>query len=142
MFSSSVDGSPLSCSLTIAAVAAAFSCYDSSIPRRTATDFTTHIVSDALLQASPWTIRRCCAIDLDTLASTFEDALVPSLLENLSACFRVPGDSSDAWLTRESGLLALGCVADGCGIHLSEHFSALMPYLIAQVKDRRVRLQV
>ena len=49
------------------------------------------------------------------------------------------GDTDEAWQTRECGVLALGCVSDGCGMFISEHFGQLLPYLIAQVKDRRVR---
>lgn len=46
-------------------------------------------VCDALVaQTSTWNIRRCCAIVLDTIGVTFEEAVVPYLLETLSACFR------------------------------------------------------
>jgi hypothetical protein len=95
----------------------------------------------------------------------FAEDVVPSLIETLSACFREVqfvtmallssrlalndlvfvsyasqvGDSEHAWQTRECGLLALGCVADGCGAFMVEHFDQLLPYLLSQVQDRRVR---
>lgn len=93
-------------------------------------------------ETSTWTVRRCCAIDLDTISATFAEDMVPSLIETLSACFREVGDSDHAWQTRECGLLALGCVADGCGAFMVEHFGILLPYLLSQVQDRRPLIRV
>ena len=61
-----------------------------------------------------------------------------SWLTRVRGCVVQVGDSNDAWQSRECGLLALGCIADGVGIHITEHFGALLPYVIAQVQDRRV----
>jgi hypothetical protein len=41
-----------------------------------------------MAQTLPWTIRRCCAVDLDIMATAFEDAMVPSLLAQLNVCFQ------------------------------------------------------
>ena len=95
-----------------------------------------------LRQADQWTLRRCSAIAIDTIACTFAEDLMPILLPVLQKCFSVVGDSDAEWHVRECGILALGSVGEGCGEYLMEHFSVIMPFLVSQLRDTRVGCDV
>lgn len=82
---------------------------------------------------SEWNLRKCSAASLDLLANIYKDQLLPHLLPNIDLCFR-----EDAkWTVRESGILALGAVAEGCFSGLEKHLSQLVPYLIRSLVDAR-----
>ena len=78
-----------------------------------------------------WTLRKCSAASLDTLASMFgaEDVL-PPLLPALQECL----SHTDPWV-REAGVLALGAIADGCADDMGEHMGQLHPFLLNQLMD-------
>lgn len=83
-------------------------------------------------------MRRCCAFALDVLAAKYGEDLLTTLLPTLQTCFSLGGDGEDAWMARECGILALGTVADGAGEYMLEHFSSIMPFLLAELADTRV----
>ena len=83
-------------------------------------------------EASEWSIRKCSAAALDLLAGVMPDQLLPVLLPILKeVLFHAD------WEVRESGVLALGAVAGGCLIGLSQHLPDLVPFLIATLADSR-----
>lgn len=89
-------------------------------------------------QAEQWTLRRCCAIDLDVIACAFGEDMLPSLLPILKSCFQTAGDTDDAWHARECGILALGVIAEGAGEFMFEYFGMIAPFLVSELRDPRV----
>ncbi|GAA5942297.1 Kap104p [Sporobolomyces koalae] len=72
-----------------------------------------------------WNLRKCSAAALDVMAVAFEaemlEVLLPYLKEKLF--------SSD-WMDVESGILALGAIAEGCITGIEPHLPILMNFLI------------
>lgn len=81
---------------------------------------------------SEWTLRKCAAAALDVMANAFETELMHILLPHLKTKLY-----SEDWLQRESGILTLGAMAEGCIGHLSEHLPVLIPYLLTTLNDSR-----
>mmetsp|Transcript_24631 Transcript_24631/g.56219 ORF Transcript_24631/g.56219 Transcript_24631/m.56219 type:complete len:1050 (+) Transcript_24631:166-3315(+) len=77
-----------------------------------------------------WTLRKCSAASLDTLAGMYGggEHVLPHLLPPLGQCLESP----DQW-RREAAILALGAVSEGCGPHLAEHMPRLHPFLLGQL---------
>uniref|UniRef100_A0A8R1E2H0 Importin N-terminal domain-containing protein n=1 Tax=Caenorhabditis japonica TaxID=281687 RepID=A0A8R1E2H0_CAEJA len=79
-----------------------------------------------------WNIRRCSAASLDVLASIFGkdllDKLFPLLKETLT---------SDNWLVKESGILALGAIAEGCMDGVVPHLGELIPFMSVMMFDKK-----
>lgn len=77
-----------------------------------------------------WNLRKCSAAALDVLASVFHEpvfqATLPYLTENLSHA---------EWPNRESAVLALGAIADGCMPAVEPHLPMLTPYMISLLSD-------
>ncbi|PVH96688.1 ARM repeat-containing protein [Periconia macrospinosa] len=77
-----------------------------------------------------WNLRKCSAAALDVLASVFHEpvfqATLPYLTENLSHA---------EWPNRESAVLALGAIADGCMPAVEPHLPMLTPYMISLLDD-------
>ncbi|KAF2124803.1 ARM repeat-containing protein [Dothidotthia symphoricarpi CBS 119687] len=79
-----------------------------------------------------WNLRKCSAAALDVLASVFHEsvfeATLPYLTTNLSHA---------EWPHRESAVLALGAIADGCMAFVEPHLPMLTPYLISLLTDSK-----
>ena len=79
---------------------------------------------------SDWNLRKCSAAALDVLSNVFHASLLPVLLpllkENLF---------SSNWLVKESSILALGAVSEGCMEGMVTHLSELIPYLVTSLSD-------
>ncbi|KPV78588.1 uncharacterized protein RHOBADRAFT_10799 [Rhodotorula graminis WP1] len=77
-----------------------------------------------------WNLRKCAAAALDVMAVAFEvemlEVLLPYLKEKLF---------SPDWLDRESGILALGAIAEGCITGIEPHLPILMNFLINSLND-------
>ncbi|KAH7389795.1 armadillo-type protein [Pyrenochaeta sp. MPI-SDFR-AT-0127] len=77
-----------------------------------------------------WNLRKCSAAALDVLASVFHEAVfqatLPYLTNNLN---------HTEWPNRESAVLALGAIADGCMEVVEPHLPMLTPYLITLLQD-------
>lgn len=84
---------------------------------------------DALAE---WNLRKCSAAALDVMAITFPDELLNVLLPLLKEKLF----SSD-WLQRESGILALGAIAEGCISGVQPHLPTLVPFLINCLSDSK-----
>ncbi|CAB3404704.1 unnamed protein product [Caenorhabditis bovis] len=81
---------------------------------------------------SEWNIRRCSAASLDVLASIFSKELLEHLLPILKETL-VHSD----WLVKESGILALGAIAEGCMDGVTPHLHELIPYLMGLLQDKK-----
>ena len=117
-------------------------------------------------EVSNWNLRKCSAAALDALANSFGSLLfqhlLPLLKELLTAnhppastpASATPSSSSsssspsssssssrtgqpEAWILRESAILALGAVAEGCFDAIQPHLHELIPYLLTFLRDKK-----
>jgi transportin-1 len=75
-----------------------------------------------------WNLRKCSASGLDVLSTVFNDTLLPVLMPIIQQRLQ------DAdWRARESAVLALGAISEGCSMglrpHLDEIVTTIMPLL-------------
>jgi transportin-1 len=91
--------------------------------------------------ATAWNLRKCSASSLDKLAVVYRDGILASLLPLLSQALSARGatknEDEEKWLVRESGILALGAIAEGCFDGLQPHLPQLIPYLTSLLNDPR-----
>jgi transportin-1 len=80
--------------------------------------------------AADWSLRKCAAASLDQMALVFHERLLVVLLPCLQQTLTSPD-----WLVRESGILALGAVAEGAYKGLASHLPQLLPYLLKMLVD-------
>jgi len=80
--------------------------------------------------SSEWNLRKCSAAALDVMALAFRDELLQILLPTLRDKLFSPD-----WLEKESGILALGAIAEGCIDGIQEHLPTLVPYLVSALTD-------
>lgn len=80
--------------------------------------------------STEWNLRKCAAAALDVLAVRFGSDLLSVLLSPLKDKLW-----STDWLERESAILALGAMAEGCIDAIEEHLKVLVPYLINTLND-------
>ena len=81
---------------------------------------------------SDWNLRKCSAAALDVLASVFRNELLPVLLPILKETL-----FHSEWEIKESGILALGAIAEGCMTGMVQHLPELIPYLINCLSDKK-----
>ncbi|XP_075217364.1 transportin 1 [Lycorma delicatula] len=81
---------------------------------------------------SDWNLRKCSAAALDCLANVFRDDLLPVLVPILKEML-----FHQDWDIKESGILALGAIAEGCMSGMIPHLSELIPYLIRCLSDKK-----
>ena len=74
---------------------------------------------------SDWNLRKCSAAALDVLANVFLTELLPVLLPILKETL-----FHSEWEIKESGILALGAIAEGCMSGMIPHLGELVPYLV------------
>jgi transportin-1 len=84
-----------------------------------------------------WNLRKCSAAALDVMSVTFGDEMLEILLPYLKEKL-----FSDNWQEKESGILALGAIAEGCMHGVRPHLPQLMPFLVTSLSDPKVRLNV
>lgn len=78
-----------------------------------------------------WNVRKCSAAGLDALAHKFGDELLPHLQPLLEE--RLADNSR--WMVRESAVLALGAIAQGCYKAMVPNLPHLVPFLTRLVAD-------
>ncbi|KAG7167950.1 Transportin-1-like [Homarus americanus] len=81
---------------------------------------------------SDWNLRKCSAAALDVLANVFREDMLPVILPILKETL-----FHQEWEIRESGILALGAIAEGCMNGMTQHLPELIPYLISCLQDRK-----
>lgn len=81
---------------------------------------------------SDWNLRKCSAAALDVLANVFLVELLPVLLPILKETL-----FHAEWEVKESGILALGAIAEGCMSGMLPHLGELVPYLINCLSDKK-----
>lgn len=81
---------------------------------------------------SDWNLRKCSAAALDVLANVFRDDLLPILIPILKETL-----FHQDWDIKESGILALGAIAEGCMNGMINHLPELIPYLINCLNDKK-----
>uniref|UniRef100_A0A9J2Q9I7 Transportin-1 n=1 Tax=Ascaris lumbricoides TaxID=6252 RepID=A0A9J2Q9I7_ASCLU len=82
--------------------------------------------------STEWNLRKCSAASLDVLSGIFNDDFLPTLLPILKETL-----FHSNWLIKESGILALGAVAEGCMNGMTPHLPELIPFLINSLQDRK-----
>lgn len=82
--------------------------------------------------SAEWNIRKCSAAALDVMAVSFRGDLLNILLPYLKERL-----FNEDWTYRESAILALGAIAEGCIEGLEPHLPQLVPWLIEALKDRK-----
>ncbi|XP_071330001.1 transportin-2-like isoform X1 [Trachinotus anak] len=81
---------------------------------------------------SDWNLRKCSAAALDVLANVFRDELLPHLLPLLKGLLFHPD-----WVIKESGILVLGAIAEGCMQGMVPYLPELIPHLIQCLCDKK-----
>jgi hypothetical protein len=81
-------------------------------------------------EVAEWNLRKCSASGLDILAGTFGQAVLPTLLPLLQERL-----ASTEWQVRESGILALGAIAEGCIDDVQAYLPQLVPWLIQTLNE-------
>lgn len=81
---------------------------------------------------SNWNLRKCSAGALDVLANVFRDDMLPIVLPILRETL-----FHQEWEVKESAILALGAIAEGCLNGMVSHLPQLIPYLITCLSDKK-----
>uniref|UniRef100_A0A3B4ETB3 Transportin-1 n=1 Tax=Pundamilia nyererei TaxID=303518 RepID=A0A3B4ETB3_9CICH len=81
---------------------------------------------------SDWNLRKCSAAALDVLANVFREELLPHLLPLLKGLLFHPD-----WVIKESGILVLGAIAEGCMQGMVPYLPELIPHLIQCLCDKK-----
>ncbi|XP_046544808.1 LOW QUALITY PROTEIN: transportin-1-like [Haliotis rubra] len=81
---------------------------------------------------SDWNLRKCSAAALDVLANVFHEEILPVLLPILKETL-----FHTDWEIKESGILVLGAIAEGCMNGMIPHLPELIPYLIRCLSDKK-----
>ncbi|CAF0791983.1 unnamed protein product [Rotaria sordida] len=83
-------------------------------------------------QATEWNLRKCSAAALDVLSNVFRETILPILLPILREML-----FHTNWQIKESGILVLGAIAEGCSHGLAPHLPDLVDYLIKCLNDKK-----
>uniref|UniRef100_A0A8D3BSF6 Transportin 1 n=1 Tax=Scophthalmus maximus TaxID=52904 RepID=A0A8D3BSF6_SCOMX len=81
---------------------------------------------------SDWNLRKCSAAALDVLANVFRDDLLLHLLPLLKELLFHP-----EWVVKESGILVLGAIAEGCMQGMIPYLPELIPHLVQCLSDKK-----
>lgn len=84
-----------------------------------------------------WTLRKCSAASLDSIAVKFGDDLLILLIPLLND---ILNDTN--YLVKESAILALGAIAEGCLNGLTPHLPHLIEFLIISMNDEHSLVRV
>uniref|UniRef100_A0A8C2FV41 Transportin 1 n=1 Tax=Cyprinus carpio TaxID=7962 RepID=A0A8C2FV41_CYPCA len=81
---------------------------------------------------SDWNLRKCSAAALDVLANVFRDDLLLHILPLLKELL-----FHQEWLIKESGILVLGAIAEGCMQGMIPYLPELIPHLVQCLSDKK-----
>ncbi len=79
-----------------------------------------------------WTLRKCSAAALDVLANIFHSEILQFLLPTTKEALL-----SDDWQYRESGILVLGAIAEGCMNDMIPYLPELCTFFIKALSDQK-----
>mmetsp|Transcript_12222 Transcript_12222/g.16667 ORF Transcript_12222/g.16667 Transcript_12222/m.16667 type:complete len:922 (-) Transcript_12222:537-3302(-) len=83
-------------------------------------------------EVSAWNLRKCSAAGLDILSNLYGDDLLPIMLPIVEQRL-----TNQDWKVRESAILALGAVAEGCARGLLNLLPRLVQFLVPLLDDPR-----
>ncbi|GAX84819.1 hypothetical protein CEUSTIGMA_g12240.t1 [Chlamydomonas eustigma] len=86
---------------------------------------------------SKWNLRRSSAAGLDRLSTVFKDDLLPILLPIVEQRLQDPN-----WRARESAVLALGAIAEGCQQGLMPYLSGIINMMLPMLRDPRPMVRI
>jgi len=86
---------------------------------------------------SRWNLRKCSAAGLDRLSNVFGDDLLPVLMPIVEQRLQDPN-----WRARESAILALGAVAEGCHTGLLPYLGNMVSLLLPRMADPRPMVRI
>lgn len=92
---------------------------------------------DDLDEVTEWSLRKCSASSLDCLSTVFKEQILPVLLPAIQAKLA----PTNKWDVRESAILALGAIAEGCFESMKQHLAQLLPFLLQQLNDPKPLLR-
>ena len=79
-----------------------------------------------------WNLRKCAASTFDLISNIIDQKIfTPILLPLLQELLQ-----SEDWKAMESGILAVGAIAEGCMESIWEHLPALMSFVMENIKNR------
>lgn len=84
-----------------------------------------------------WNLRRCSAAALDALSGLFNDEILDILLPILQEKLT----DTEHWEERESGVLALGAIAEGCSSGMAGHMQSIFPFLLHSSTDQHIMVR-
>ena len=96
---------------------------------------------------SNWNVRKSAAASLDSLCLTYQGTVLQYILQSVQALFqpdkpwRCNSDISAKLtylLVLESGILALGAIAEGCCAELQPHLESIMSCVVSQLGNPQV----
>jgi transportin-1 len=78
-----------------------------------------------------WTLRKSSSLTLDNIANYYKDAI----LELTLPVIQQKMDMKQEWYIRESSILALGAISEGCRSGMEKYLPELIPYLLTVLND-------
>ncbi|KAF5838766.1 ARM repeat-containing protein, partial [Dunaliella salina] len=86
---------------------------------------------------SRWNLRKCSAAGLDRLSNVYGNDLLPVLMPIVEQRLQDPN-----WRARESAILALGAVAEGCHTGLEPYLGNMVTLLLPRMADPRPMVRI
>ncbi|KAL6045658.1 Transportin-1 [Balamuthia mandrillaris] len=86
---------------------------------------------DENVDVEEWSLRKCAAAGIDIFAAEFGEDILPFVLPILQQRL----DDKELWPIRESAILCLGAIAEGCSDALGPHLPKIIPFLFTQLND-------
>ena len=83
-------------------------------------------------EVSQWNMRKCSAAGLDVLSTVFQEEMLPIVTPIVQQRLQ-----EDDWRARESAILALGAIAEGCVMGLIPYLPQLVSMLLPRLEDPR-----
>lgn len=77
-------------------------------------------------------MRKCSAAGLDVLSTVFQEELLPIVTPIVQQRLQ-----EEDWRARESAILALGAIAEGCVMGLIPYLPQLVSMLLPRLEDPR-----
>ena len=83
-------------------------------------------------EVSQWNMRKCSAAGLDVLSTVFQEEMLPIVTPIVQQRLQ-----EEDWRARESAILALGAIAEGCVMGLIPYLPQLVSMLLPRLEDPR-----